>query len=34
MYTLVNGVVVFEAGKYTGAKPGVVLRGPGWDGRK
>jgi hypothetical protein len=25
---------VFEAGKYTGAKPGIVLRGPGWDGRK
>ncbi|HEY5414161.1 MAG TPA: D-aminoacylase [Gemmatimonadaceae bacterium] len=34
IYTMVNGVVVFEAGKYTGAKPGVVLRGPGWDGRK
>ena len=34
MYTLVNGVVVFEARKYTGAKPGIVLRGPGWDGRK
>ena len=31
---LVNGVVVFEGGKYTGAKPGIVLRGPGWDGRK
>jgi N-acyl-D-aspartate/D-glutamate deacylase len=33
-YVLVNGVVVFENGKYTGAKPGIVLRGPGWDGRK
>jgi len=33
-YVLVNGVVVFEKGKYTGAKPGMVLRGPGWDGRK
>ena len=33
-YVLVNGVVVLEGGKYTGAKPGVVLRGPGWDGRK
>ncbi len=31
---LVNGVVVFEGGKYTGEKPGIVLRGPGWDGRK
>jgi len=31
---LVNGVVAFEKGKYTGAKSGVVLRGPGWDGRK
>jgi len=33
-YVLVNGVVVLEGGKYTGAKPGIVLRGPGWDGRK
>jgi N-acyl-D-amino-acid deacylase len=33
-YVLVNGVVVYENGKYTGAKPGIVLRGPGWDGRK
>ena len=33
-YVLVNGVVAFEKGKYTGAKSGVVLRGPGWDGRK
>ena len=33
-YVMVNGVVVFENGKYTGAKPGIVLRGPGWDGRK
>jgi N-acyl-D-aspartate/D-glutamate deacylase len=27
---LVNGQVVFENGKYTGAKPGKVLRGPGY----
>jgi N-acyl-D-aspartate/D-glutamate deacylase len=27
---LVNGQVVFEGGKYTGAKPGRVLRGPGY----
>jgi N-acyl-D-aspartate/D-glutamate deacylase len=33
-YVLVNGGVVYEGGKYTGAKPGTVLRGPGWDGRK
>ena len=26
----VNGVAVFENGKYTGAKPGRVLRGPGY----
>ena len=33
-FVLVNGIVVYEDGKYTGAKPGTVLRGPGWDGRK
>ena len=27
---LVNGQVVFENGQYTGAKPGRVLRGPGY----
>lgn len=26
----VNGVAVFENGKYTGAKPGRVIRGPGY----
>jgi N-acyl-D-aspartate/D-glutamate deacylase len=29
-YVLVNGTVVLEDGKYNGAKPGKVLRGPGY----
>ncbi|MEO7964952.1 MAG: D-aminoacylase [Gemmatimonadaceae bacterium] len=29
-YVLVNGGVVLENGKYTGAKPGRVIRGPGY----
>lgn len=29
-HALVNGVAVVEDGKVTGAKPGRVLRGPGW----
>lgn len=32
-YVIVNGEIVLEEGRYTGAKPGRVLRGPGWDGR-
>ncbi|MEZ5462285.1 amidohydrolase family protein [Dokdonella sp.] len=28
----VNGVQVLENGKHTGAKPGQVIRGPGWTG--
>ena len=32
-YVLVNGEVVVEHGRHTGAKPGAVLRGPGWTGR-
>ncbi len=29
-YVLVNGVPVVDDARVTGAKPGVVLRGPGW----
>jgi dihydroorotase/N-acyl-D-amino-acid deacylase len=29
-YVLVNGVPVIAQGKLTGALPGKVLRGPGW----
>jgi len=29
-YVLVNGVAVVDDGRVSGAKPGVVLRGPGW----
>ena len=29
-YVLVNGIAVVDDAKVTGAKPGVVLRGPGW----
>lgn len=29
-HVLVNGQIVLENGKYTGAKPGRVLRGPGY----
>jgi N-acyl-D-amino-acid deacylase len=31
-YVLVNGVVVIDQQKHTGAKPGVALYGPGYDG--
>lgn len=30
IYVLVNGQVVLESGRFTGAKPGKVLRGPGY----
>ncbi|KRB83062.1 D-aminoacylase [Sphingomonas sp. Root710] len=29
-YVLVNGAVVVDDGRHTGAKPGTVLRGQGW----
>jgi N-acyl-D-amino-acid deacylase len=29
-YVLVNGALVFEGDRYTGARPGRVLRGPGY----
>jgi N-acyl-D-amino-acid deacylase len=31
-YVLVNGEVVVREGEHTGAKPGRVVRGPGWSG--
>ncbi len=31
-YVLVNGQVVVREGEHTGAKPGRVVRGPGWTG--
>jgi len=33
-YVLVNGEVVVREGEHTGAKPGRVVRGPGWTGWK
>jgi N-acyl-D-aspartate/D-glutamate deacylase len=29
-YVIVNGVVVLDNGKHTGAHPGKVIRGPGY----
>ena len=31
-HVLVNGVAVLRDGSHTGAKPGRVVRGPGWRG--
>ncbi len=31
-YVLVNGTAVLAQGEHTGARPGRVVRGPGWDG--
>jgi len=33
IHVLVNGVVVLKNGQHTGAKPGRVVRGPGWNGK-
>ena len=30
VHVFVNGVQVLENGQHTGAKPGRVVRGPGW----
>ncbi len=32
VHVLVNGVPVIKEGEHTGAKPGQVVRGPGWKG--
>jgi N-acyl-D-amino-acid deacylase len=34
VHVFVNGVQVLKDGEHTGAKPGRVVRGPGWRGRK
>jgi N-acyl-D-amino-acid deacylase len=30
VHVFVNGVQVLKEGRHTGAKPGQVVRGPGW----
>jgi len=32
-YVIVNGTTVMKDGVHTGAKPGKVVRGPGWTGK-
>jgi N-acyl-D-amino-acid deacylase len=34
VHVFVNGVQVVKDGEHTGAKPGRVVRGPGWSGRR
>jgi N-acyl-D-amino-acid deacylase len=34
VHVFVNGGQVINNGEHTGAKPGRVVRGPGWKGRK
>jgi N-acyl-D-amino-acid deacylase len=33
-HVLVNGVPVIQGGEHTGARPGRVVRGPGWSGAR
>jgi N-acyl-D-amino-acid deacylase len=33
VHVLVNGVQVLQDGRHTGATPGRVVRGPGWNRR-
>ena len=33
-HVFVNGVQVLKDGEHTGAKPGRVVRGPGWKGTR
>jgi N-acyl-D-amino-acid deacylase len=33
VHVLVNGVPVIRDGEHTNAKPGKVVRGPGWKGK-
>jgi len=34
VHVFVNGTQVLKDGEHTGAKPGMVVRGPGWKGEK
>jgi len=34
VHLFVNGIQVLQDGEHTGAKPGRVVRGPGWSGRR
>ena len=34
VHVFVNGIQVIKDGEHTGAKPGRVVRGPGWTGQK
>jgi N-acyl-D-amino-acid deacylase len=34
VHVFVNGVQVLANGDHTGAKPGRVVRGPGWKGKR
>ena len=33
-HVFVNGTHVWHEGRHTGAKPGRIVRGPGWTGRR